>query len=156
MNKIDRLTVKYNGTCVGILSLTPDNKLCVFEYDKAWLADGFSISPLELPLKPGLFIAKPHPFYGNFGIFEPNENCELAFPNQNTLCIVPAVAFSRDGHRIGYGRGFYDRFLADFKGVSAGFSYSSLVCDGILHEDHDVPLDMIITESEVHYIVKKD
>lgn len=70
MNKIDRLTVKYNGTCVGILSLTPDNKLCVFEYDKAWLADGFSISPLELPLKPGLFIAKPHPFYGNFGIFE--------------------------------------------------------------------------------------
>ena len=59
---IDRLTVKYHQEAVGILSLTPDNKLCAFEYDKAWLANGFSISPLELPLKPGLFIAKPTPF----------------------------------------------------------------------------------------------
>ena len=55
---------------MGTLSLTPDNRLCAFEYNKNWLADGFSISPLELPLKPGLFIAKPQPFYGNFGIFE--------------------------------------------------------------------------------------
>ena len=50
---IDRLTVKYHEEVVGILSLTPDNKLCAFEYDKAWLVNGFSISPLELPLKPG-------------------------------------------------------------------------------------------------------
>lgn len=70
MKRIDKLTVKYNGINVGTLSLTPDNKLCAFEYDKIWLAKGFSISPLELPLKPGLFIAKAEPFYGNFGIFE--------------------------------------------------------------------------------------
>jgi serine/threonine-protein kinase HipA len=70
MKRIDKLTVKYNGINVGFLSLTPDNKLCVFEYDRAWLAEGFSISPLELPLKQGLFIAKAEPFYGNFGIFE--------------------------------------------------------------------------------------
>lgn len=70
MKSIDKLTVKYHGIVVGSLSLTPDNRLCAFEYDKAWLVDGFSISPLELPLKPGLFIAKPEPFYGNFGIFE--------------------------------------------------------------------------------------
>lgn len=67
---IDRLTIKYHGEEVGILSLTPDNKLCVFEYSRNWLSHGFSLSPLELPLKPGLFIAKPTPFYGNFGIFE--------------------------------------------------------------------------------------
>lgn len=66
----DKLTVKYHGKKVGILSLTPDNRLCAFEYDREWLAEGFSVSPLELPLKPGLFIAKPKPFYGNFGIFE--------------------------------------------------------------------------------------
>ena len=70
MKKIERLTVKYHDVTVGILSLTPDSKLCAFEYDKAWLLNGFSISPLELPLRPGLFIAKPQPFYGNFGIFE--------------------------------------------------------------------------------------
>ena len=66
----DKLTVKYHGEKVGTLSLTPDNRLCAFEYDREWMAEGFSVSPLELPLKPGLFIAKPRPFYGNFGIFE--------------------------------------------------------------------------------------
>ena len=70
MKQIDRLTVKYHHRNVGILSLTPDDKLCAFEYDKAWLVDGFSISPLEIPLRQGIFIAKPQPFYGNFGIFE--------------------------------------------------------------------------------------
>lgn len=70
MKTTDQLTVKYHDRIVGTLSLTPDDKLCAFEYDKGWLVDGFSISPLELPLRQGLFIAKPQPFYGNFGIFE--------------------------------------------------------------------------------------
>ena len=43
MMKTDRLTVNYNGRPVGTLSLTPDNKLCAFEYAKEWLLDGFSI-----------------------------------------------------------------------------------------------------------------
>lgn len=68
--KVDRLTVKYHGDAVGILSLTPDERLCAFEYTKAWLASGFSISPLELPLRAGVFLAKPRPLYGNFGVFE--------------------------------------------------------------------------------------
>lgn len=70
MMKIELLNVKYHDQLVGTLSLTPDNKLCAFEYAPSWLADGFSISPLELPLRPGLFLAKPSPFFGNFGIFE--------------------------------------------------------------------------------------
>lgn len=70
MKKIDRLQVKFNGNNVGILSLTPDDRLCVFEYDREWLANGFSISPLELPLQAGTLVAKPTPFGGDFGIFE--------------------------------------------------------------------------------------
>ncbi len=70
MKPIEKLTVKYHGEVVGILSKTPDGKLCAFEYAPSWLAKGFSISPLELPLKPGLFIAKLTPFAGNFGVFE--------------------------------------------------------------------------------------
>ena len=70
MIKIELLKVNYHDEVVGTLSLTPDNKLCAFEYAPSWLADGFSISPLELPLHRGLFLAKPSPFYGNFGIFE--------------------------------------------------------------------------------------
>ena len=70
MKRIDSLIVKYHQQTVGVLSLGINGKCCTFEYDKQWLAVGFSISPLELPLKPGLFIAKPMPFHGNFGIFE--------------------------------------------------------------------------------------
>ena len=70
MKKIERLNVMFHGRPVGVLSLTPDNRLNVFEYDKSWIVDGFSVSPLELPLKSGAFVAKPQPFMGNFGIFE--------------------------------------------------------------------------------------
>jgi serine/threonine-protein kinase HipA len=70
MKLVNKIIVTYHNLTVGILSMTPDNRLCAFQYDKIWLANGFSISPLELPLKPDLFIAKPEPFWGNFGIFE--------------------------------------------------------------------------------------
>ena len=70
MKLINKLIVTYHSRSVGTLSMTPDNRLCAFQYDREWLADGFSISPLDLPLKPDLFIAKPQPFWGNFGVFE--------------------------------------------------------------------------------------
>lgn len=70
MIKTEKLEVMFRGRPVGRLALAPDNRLSVFEYDKSWIAEGFSISPLELPLKAGIFVAKPQPFYGNFGIFE--------------------------------------------------------------------------------------
>lgn len=50
--------------------MSPDDRKCVFQYDRAWLSDGFSLSPLELPLKPELFIADKESFSGNFGIFD--------------------------------------------------------------------------------------
>lgn len=70
MKSVNKLIVTYHSRSVGTLSMTPDNRLCAFQYDREWLANGFSISPLDLPLKPDLFIAKPQPFWGNFGIFE--------------------------------------------------------------------------------------
>ena len=62
--------MKYHQEKVGTLSFSADGKVCTFEYDSQWLTSGFSISPLELPLKSGLFIATPNPFNGNFGIFD--------------------------------------------------------------------------------------
>ena len=58
----------YHDRRAGRLTLMP-NGCCAFEYDTYWLKDGFSISPIKLPLKPGLFMARPTPFEGNFGIF---------------------------------------------------------------------------------------
>ena len=88
MKKTDLLTVKYHNRAVGTLSLTPDNKLCAFEYAPSWLAEGFSISPLELPLQPGLFLAKPTPYYGNFGIFEDCLPDGTGRPTLSDFCAV--------------------------------------------------------------------
>lgn len=70
MMKINRLDVKFRNREVGIISSTAEGTLCTFEYNKQWLANGFCLSPLELPLKPDVFIAEPKPFRGGFGIFE--------------------------------------------------------------------------------------
>ena len=62
MMKIELLNVKYHDQLVGTLSLTPDNKLCAFEYAPSWLADGFSISqspPLSLVISASLKTACP-------------------------------------------------------------------------------------------------
>ena len=70
MNSINKLFVTFHGRRVGTLTLTEDNRRCAFAYSPDWLRDGFSISPLHLPLKEGLFLAPEQPFWGNFGIFE--------------------------------------------------------------------------------------
>lgn len=69
MQQIEQIAVVYHGRPVGRLALTPEG-LCAFEYAAEWLSTGFAISPYELPLRPGVFVAKPHPFEGGFGIFD--------------------------------------------------------------------------------------
>lgn len=64
----DKVIVGYHGKTVGNLALTGEG-LMAFEYDDAWLASGFSISPLSLPLEKRVFIAKAEPLDGVFGIF---------------------------------------------------------------------------------------
>ena len=70
MLQVNKLSVFYRDRKVGELSMTPDDRCCAFQYSMEWLLNGFSISPIDLPLKSGLFVAKPEPFWGNFGIFE--------------------------------------------------------------------------------------
>ena len=88
---------------------------------------------------------------GAFGLFEPPISNVEPTITKKTLAIIPAIAFSRDGHRLGYGKGYYDRFLRNFEGVSAGISYSALIFDTLPSEAHDIPLKMLVSESEVLY-----
>ena len=69
LSNIQYVSVMYHGRKVGTLSMG-NRSCCQFEYDRTWLREGFSISPLKLPLKAGLFSAQWQPFNGNFGIFE--------------------------------------------------------------------------------------
>ena len=68
MKTIKSLEVWMQGKRVGTLAETRDKKIA-FEYDSSWLINGFSISPLSLPLEKGVFLAKPEPFNGLFGVF---------------------------------------------------------------------------------------
>lgn len=69
MNNIKQIEVIYDKRLVGRLALTKDG-LCAFEYTSDWILSGYSISPFELPLRSGVFIAKPRPFDGGFGVFD--------------------------------------------------------------------------------------
>ena len=69
IKNVQAVSVMYHGRKVGTLSMG-NRSNCQFEYDNDWLSDGFSISPLQLPLKAGLFTADYQPFNGNFGVFE--------------------------------------------------------------------------------------
>lgn len=69
MDRIKQIEVVYDDIPVGRLALTKEG-LCAFEYSEEWLNSGFSISPFDLPLRSGVFVARPRPFEGGFGVFD--------------------------------------------------------------------------------------
>jgi len=86
-----------------------------------------------------------------FGIPEPEEDPSVIVSDfSGTLCIVPGMAFDTDGKRMGYGGGFYDRFLSAHSEItSAGLCYHSLLSGCIPSEPHDISVDYIITEKGI-------
>lgn len=67
---IQKINVFYRSEFVGTIGMDPGTHICIFEYDKGWLSNGFSLSPTELPLKNGLFVADQDLFRGGFATFE--------------------------------------------------------------------------------------
>jgi 5-formyltetrahydrofolate cyclo-ligase len=84
-----------------------------------------------------------------FGIPEPISGQLAAADMRFDLVLVPLLAFDEAGHRVGYGGGYYDRFLATQPAAHrVGLAYDDcLVPEGIVAEAHDVPLHLIITET---------
>lgn len=67
--------------------------------------------------------------------------------NTDVLCIVPGLCFDKNGSRIGYGGGYYDRFLKDFCGVVMGLCYDECFLESIPRDEHDISVDLILTET---------
>jgi 5-formyltetrahydrofolate cyclo-ligase len=88
---------------------------------------------------------------GKYGILEPDGECP-PFPLERIdLFVIPGVAFDLQGHRVGYGRGYYDRALHRFEsnGKFIGVCYDFQLVELIAGEPHDVIMDTVITERRV-------
>lgn len=89
---------------------------------------------------------------GMYGILEPDESL-LPFDGndkKNTVCIVPALSYNELGMRLGYGKGYYDRFLSENEKVyPIGLCYSKFIRNDIPTDKHDKPVKMIITEERI-------
>jgi len=84
-----------------------------------------------------------------FGMVEPASDSPVIAPEEIELTLVPGLAFDRLGFRLGYGGGYFDRFLKNFNGVSAGIVFHDLLFEKIPHSVHDIPMHWIITENDL-------
>lgn len=82
---------------------------------------------------------------GKFGIREPGTS-ENFSDKDKALCIVPAFSFDKEGYRLGYGGGYYDRFLASFSGFSAGLCLSLFMSEKLPRNGFDIAVNAVITE----------
>ena len=85
---------------------------------------------------------------GAFHIEEPDGD-DVVDSHSIELVIVPAVAYDRRGNRVGRGKGFYDRLLADTDAVTMGVAYECQLFDEIEVDDFDIPVHYVITESGI-------
>ena len=83
---------------------------------------------------------------GNFGILEPKDD----WPEEKSfdVILVPAIGLTKDGIRLGYGHGYYDKFLADKSVTKIALTYNKQIVKSIPSSDHDIKMDWIISENE--------
>lgn len=82
-----------------------------------------------------------------YGLFEPIKGLtEKVEPSQIQLLIVPGLAFTKNGYRVGFGGGYYDRYLQHYNGKTLSLAFQMQLMDTLPFEKHDLPVGKIITE----------
>ena len=84
-----------------------------------------------------------------FGLLEPQEKCSVIREFSNALCIVPAFSYDKSGYRIGYGGGYYDRFLSSNDILKIGICYDNCIEENHLYDEFDINVDIVITEKQI-------
>ena len=82
---------------------------------------------------------------GAYNILEPITKIQ-ATDFEKSICITPGIAFDKKGYRIGYGKGYYDRFFKKYTGIKIGLCYKECLIDDVFHDEFDVPVDYVITD----------
>ena len=87
---------------------------------------------------------------GTFGVREPDPSVHKKLTDfYGSLCIVPGLAFTKTGCRIGYGKGYYDKFLQNYAFHSVGLCYNSLILEELPIELHDISMDIVVTDKYI-------
>lgn len=108
--------------------------------DKAGQMDFYYITSLDSLEKGAYSIMEPSP-----------EKCEKVMDLSDGVCIVPGLCFDLYGYRLGFGKGYYDRFLQNFGGITVGLCYSRCVEHKLPTSAFDIPVDILITEKYTNY-----
>jgi len=121
---------------VNLLSLLDDDKIFCFPK-----IETFAEGKMSFYQKGEAFIQT-----SKFGLTEPAG--ERVKKEEIDLFIIPGLAFSRKGDRLGFGKGFYDRYLENALGYKLGVGFDFQIVDDMEHDSYDVILNLIITNQE--------
>lgn len=137
------------------------NEVHTHELIKTWLSEGKQVSvpciANNIKEAKWMYAVKINSFdelkvTGKYGILEPPlRDSNIIIPALLDAVIVPGSAFDINKNRMGYGAGYYDRFLSNVsnKCYKIGICYDFQVLDKIPHEEFDVPLDLLVTEKRI-------
>lgn len=89
------------------------------------------------------------------GFLEPHDGTAVELSQINGF-VIPALSYDAKGHRLGRGKGYYDRALAQFKGKKIGVCFDVSFCEELPHEPHDVICDQIVTEKQIFKVVESE
>ncbi len=76
--------------------------------------------------------------------------CQKLKHTKNAICLVPGLSFDKKGYRLGYGKGYYDRYLKSFEGLSVGVCYDSLLSESLPWEQTDEKVSLLITDKQIY------
>lgn len=94
---------------------------------------------------------------GSFGIREPDiQKCAKVLDFDGSVCIVPGIAFDKKGYRLGYGKGYYDRFLENYVSLSVGLCYNELIADTLPTGEYDIPVSCLVSEKGIFMLDKEE
>ena len=87
---------------------------------------------------------------GSFGVDEPcPDKSESVIDFSKSICIVPALSYDRYGYRLGYGGGYYDRFLSKYSGYTIGVCYDNCINKKLIHGRYDRATNIVITDKQI-------
>lgn len=86
---------------------------------------------------------------GTFSVLEPPSDFPVVTDFTGCLMIVPGMQFDMNGYRIGYGKGYYDRYMSKFTGISVGICYSNELVPFMYHGKYDKAVNIIVTDKKI-------